>query len=411
MTAPSLSISRDLLEGVRTGDEQALERGFLEIFPLLVGGVAADLDDPSAAARVVERAFLHVLAERNAITDAEGLDLELHRALHSSVARERSRRSALHRFERNEGVTTRGKTAVAPLADPGQVWERIRGTLRDESAEVARRRHTAAAEAQHRAATRMTQAVNHHSRWTMAAIVFALFALCAGGYGLSLLNADPSEWEIRRALASNDARNISAGPGQIGNVTLADESLVKLGAGSTLRVSPDFGDAMRAVQLNGTASFTVAASDHPFELRANEIAISLASGRVDISAETATTLIRVNEGTVRLTTRDSSLVVGAGQMVFIDSTGAVRSGAPLAVDESLAWIDGRFVANGSVGDVVAKLHRWYGADIAIGDGSIADRHASVTGTLGELSPTLRSLERAAGLRTIWKDGRMVLFLK
>lgn len=412
MTAPTYPIPRDLLEGFQTGDEQALEHGFLQIYPSLTSEVAGELDDSAATARVVERAFLHVLDDRRSITDADSLDHALHQALHSSVVREQSRRAALDRFEHNEGVTRRGRRSPAPQPDANQVWGRIQSARDEASVDFSQSRQSAAAEAQHRAAAHMTQAISRRSKWAMPAIVLGLLALCAGGYGLSRLGTGPSEPDIQRALASPLARTRTAASGQIGNVTLPDETIVKLGAGSSLRTGAGFGESLRALSLTGTASFTVAPWSVPFELRTNRVAISLLSGRVDVGAESpASTLVRVNDGQVRLTTSDSSWTATAGQSFLISTTEAVRAARAFEVEESLGWIDGRFVANGSVGDVVVKMQRWYGADIAIGDASIVDRHASVTGLLSSLPTTLKSLEEASDVRMIWTDGRMMLFRK
>jgi hypothetical protein len=69
MTVLTHSIPSDLMAGIRTGDEQALERGFQEIFPALLKEADEKVHDPATAARVVEKAFLHVLNSRESIND------------------------------------------------------------------------------------------------------------------------------------------------------------------------------------------------------------------------------------------------------------------------------------------------------------------------------------------------------
>ena len=56
--AVSHSIPADLVAGVRTGDDQTIERGFLALFPALVAQADAELHDRASSSRVVERAFL-----------------------------------------------------------------------------------------------------------------------------------------------------------------------------------------------------------------------------------------------------------------------------------------------------------------------------------------------------------------
>jgi ferric-dicitrate binding protein FerR (iron transport regulator) len=411
MTAPIHTIPRDLVDGLLTGNETTLEHGFRELFPTLAHEAAEELQDSSSAGRVVERAFLRVLNEKSAITNSDSLDVALQRAMHDCVVREKSRRAALHRFEHNEGVQARKSPRIAVTsAETDQAWGRIQKARHPEASPSAEAL-TSATAAKHRAAVHVADAMGQRSKWTIPAIVLGLIAVCGGAYGLSRIEIKPGEQDITRALMSMDAQTLAAGNGQIGSVSLADESQVKLGAGSHLRVSKDFGQAMRVIGLNGTAAFTVAPAKPAFELRVNGVALSLASGRLDVSGDSlGPTLVRVIAGPVQVTARDSAWTATAGQVFLVETTGKVRAPVALEIVESLGWLDRRFAATGSVSDAVAKINRWYGADVGIGDASIADRPVEVTGSLDSLSSTIKALERSARAHMQWsKAGQMVLY--
>jgi transmembrane sensor len=192
---------------------------------------------------------------------------------------------------------------------------------------------------------------------------------------------------------------------------MGDQTIVKLGAGSQLRVSPDFGTTLRAVSLNGTASFAVApAAEVPFELRANGVAMSLSAGKIDVRSDSlAPTLVRVPDGQVRVKAGDSSWTAASGQSFVVETNGKIRVPTSLEIDDALGWIEGRFAASGSVKDVVAKVNRWYGANLGIGDASIAARPASAAGSLDSLKATIKTLEKSSKVQMVWTKGRMMLF--
>jgi ferric-dicitrate binding protein FerR (iron transport regulator) len=332
--------------------------------------------------------------------------------MHECVIREKSRRAALNRFEVNEGVTARKNPRLAVTSvETDQAWGRIQKFRHPDAAPSAEAAASAGMAAKHRAAVHVAEAMNRRNKWTIPAIVLGLVALCGGAYGLSRIDIKPGEQDITRALLAADAQTLSAGNGQIGNVTLADKSAVKLGADSRLKVGKDFGVTMRAVSLTGAAAFTVAPAKPPFELRLNRVAVSMTNGRLDVRADSlGPTVMRVVEGQARVKTADSTWIAAAGESFLVETTGKVRAPVALEVEESFGWIAGRFAASGSVADVVAKINRWYGSNVGIGDASIADHPAEISGSLDSLTTTVRALERSAGLIMQWsKAGQMVLY--
>jgi FecR protein len=413
MTAPIHPIPRELLTGLQNGDDRLFEQGFRELFPILIQETARELDDPSAATRVVEQAFVRVWEGRADIRSADALDVAMRNALHDGVVRARSRRVALHRFERNEGVshTSPRAASAATAPDMDQAWTRIRRALHpDDQASVAAHAQRGV-EAKHRAAAHMSDAVGRGTSWKVpAAILLGIVVVGAAGYGVWRVTRPSRETVIQRSLASSDAQMLTANNGLIGKVTMGDQTIVRLGAGSQLRVSKDFGTSLRAVSLTGTASFAVAPAVLPFELRASGVAISLSTGKVDVRADSlAPTLVRVPDGQARMKVGDSSWTAAAGQSFVVEPNGKIRVPTSLEIDDALGWIDGRFAASGSVKEVVAKVNRWYGANLGIGDASIAARPASAAGSLDSLKATIKSLEKSSKVQMVWTKGRMMLF--
>jgi ferric-dicitrate binding protein FerR (iron transport regulator) len=413
MTGPTHPIPPELLTGLQNSDDRLFEQGFRELFPILVQKTAGELDDPSAATRVVEQAFVRIWEGRADIRSADALDVAMRNALHDGVVRARSRRVALHRFERNEGVThgsPRDTPAAAP--DMDQAWTRIRRALHPDDQAAAAAHAERGVQAKHRAAAHMSDAVGRDTSWKVPAAIFlGIIVVGAGGYGVWRITRPSRETVIQRSLASPDAQMLTANNGLIGKVTMADQTIVKLGAGSQLRVSKAFPAPLRAVSLNGTASFVVApAAEVPFELRANGVAMSLSAGKIDVRSDSlAPTLVRVPNGQVRVKVGDSSWTAASGQSFVVETNGKIRVPTSLEIDDALGWIDGQFAATGSVKDVVAKVNRWYGTNLGIGDASIAARPASAAGSLDSVKATIKTLEKSSKVQMVWTKGRMMLF--
>jgi ferric-dicitrate binding protein FerR (iron transport regulator) len=407
MAVTSHSIPVDLVAGVRTRDDKVIERGFHELFPSLIAEADADLHDKASSARVVERAFIQVMSG-DPPSDALAFDQALNKAIHQALVREQSRKSALRRFERNEGVAH--VDAKGSTADATESWRHI-----TEARERAAAGHPVVSprEGQHAAAAHIATKMKEEGtrRWSIPLIIGLVLVMGAVGYGLTRLDQRPSEKFVLAQLNSSTARTIATAAGKIGNISLADGSTMKIAAGSTIRVVSDFGEKLRAVLVKGAASFTIAPDKKPFELRGKDIAISATEGQVDIRADdNRSGLVRVVAGNPRITVGDSSWIAAPGQTIVADN-GAIRPATAAELDEAFAYMDNRFFVAGTVRDVVEGIRRWYDMDVGIGDGSIADLPAQASGSLESLSTTLTSLEKSAKVKMIWQNRQMLLFRK
>jgi ferric-dicitrate binding protein FerR (iron transport regulator) len=406
MSVTSHSIPAELIAGVQSGDDMAIERGFHGLFPALVAEADFDLHDKASATRVVERAFLQVMSGEPP-TDAGAFDQALIQAIHQSVVREQSRLAALRRFEHNEGVAHDEHHAAG--ADAAHAWTHIKEARARAAAGHA---PVDPREGQHAAAAHMSAAIERDSRRkVLVPLVGGLILVGAGALAVARMDFRPSEKFVMAQLNSPNAKTIGARPGQVGNISLSDGTVLKIAAGSQLRLNNDFNQKLRAILVKGTASFTIAPDKKPLELRAGDVALSATEGQVDVRADDdRPTLLRIVSGSPRIVIGDSSWTAAAGQALVFDK-GVVRAADPAELDESFAWMQGQFYVKGTVRDVVDGIRRWYDMDVGIGDNSIASWPATASGSLESLAMTLTSLEKSAKVKMVWQNRQMLLFRK
>jgi ferric-dicitrate binding protein FerR (iron transport regulator) len=406
MTVLTHAVPDDLIAGLRTGDDQLIERGFHELFPGLLADADAALHDQASASRVVERAFGRLLAVPPG-ADPTAVRGALEHEMHQAIVREQSRLAALRRFEHNEHVDHSGQHHTE--ASTAQVaWSHIL-----DARTRAAQPHVApdAKEAQHLAAEHMSAAMGDRNRWSIPLIIGAVIVLGAGGYALMRVDGRPSDQFITAQLNSSTARTISSSAGRTGNVSLADETAIRIGAGSSVKVVNNYGEKLRAISVQGAVSLAIASQRLPLEIRAKGVALSAADGKLDVRSDDGRpTIVRVVAGAPRITVGDSIWVAAAGQSYAIDGI-KLRSATAAEIDESFGWLDGRFVVNGTVREVVAGFRRWYDVDVGIADGSIADSPAQVSASLDSFSSALGALQQSAKVRMIWQDRHMLLFRK
>jgi ferric-dicitrate binding protein FerR (iron transport regulator) len=401
------TIPQDLLDGIRNNDDAAIERGFRAVFPSLLAEATPLAENPASAGPIVGKAFLKAISSPQNTISADTLNAALSAAIHESAARDKSRRAAVHRFEHNEGVAT--THAAAPLTNAtvsaDEVWGRVK-----QAREALKHPSKGPAADGHLAASHMTGAMDRKNKWAIPIAIFAIAVVALGVYAVSKVENKPRESDITSALRSADGETLVSGDGQVGHITLKDETAVTLAYDSKLRV-PKKLDTWRAIGINGAASFVVPAGSRPFELRGNRFGVTLPSGTVDVAADSAapTTVVRIRAGSGTMHVGDSSWVAPAGKAYVIENGPKIREATIEDVTDAFSWINGRFSAKGKVGDLVVKLSHAYGQEVGIGDKSITDREGVATGSLDSMKATVASLEKSAKLKASGVDGKWVLF--
>jgi ferric-dicitrate binding protein FerR (iron transport regulator) len=400
-------IDRDLLTGLKLGDERALERVFRECYEPLSKKASAALDDEVGVPKVVEGAFVRVWEQRDTIESPEALEAFLFDAVTAGVARERSRRAAAHRMG-GDGARAAAHAAAGPMTID-DAWTHVSNVLHTpvhdahlDPATLQAARHGAA---QHVASLAKRPA------WQLPTGVAAVLAVTIFG-AIRWADVAGADSAINSALASPDARTVSTIAGQLAATSLSDGSKVRLGADTKLRIPPNFGGGTRAVQLDGAGAFTVAPNaKKPFVVRAGPAYVTATGTEFDVRAypnESAVT-VRVRSGTTNVRASGTSRALGAGQSVTLAKDGTMSNPTPGAVDEAFAWTDANFVVNGQpLRAVLPQIVRWYGMDLKVPDQALLTRPVTMRSKLSSSREAIAALESSAHLKFGYEDKAMVL---
>jgi ferric-dicitrate binding protein FerR (iron transport regulator) len=410
-TAP---IDREVLANLRLGDEQALERLFRTTYPQLTDRARAELDDPACAPRVVEGAFLRAWAERAQFETPESLERFLQRSVHEGAVREKSRRAALHRFEQREGVKPGGTGAHHAAADVpvDTAWAHVSAILHAPPVDAEHDAHVRHEHSRHEAAQHMA-AVAKRPPWVapvaIAVVLAALFTI-----GMRWMDRAGGDVAINSALSSPDLRVRVTRPGERAALTLTDGSRAVLGADSKLSIPPTYGERVRALSLEGAASFTVQdGAARPFHVRTPQAMVSAVGTAFDVRAfpKDGITQVRVREGSVTVKAREGDDVrtLAPGAVVEVRGDGSVRDVPEAARNAAFAWADNRLVLRERpLREAVAEAQRWFGLTLVVRDSALLSRPVSVDAELGASRALLAQLEQSGRLSFGYEDQRMVL---
>ena len=207
-------------------------------------------------------AFLDVWDRRAKLESPEHLGSLLHQAVTGEATHEVRRRAAAHHMAGN------GKAHEAPRAAAESVdqwWAKVVGVLHAahaDQAEVAKQR---AEHSRHEAAEHMKKVAQpkRTGRFVLAIIVLALMA----GVPLWYFNKGAETAKAGQLLGRDDTHVAHSKEGQRGTFTLEDSTVVHMGSATILKYTKSFPLDAHALQLNGTAVFTVPKSSSPLLLK------------------------------------------------------------------------------------------------------------------------------------------------
>ena len=411
MQATITPIDREVLLNMRLGDEHALERLFRSSYSQLADRARAELDDPSCAPRVVEGAFLRAWAEREQFETPEALERFLQRSVHEGALREKTRRASLHRFEQREGIKPHPPhhTSAPAEVTVDDAWAHMMAALHHPptDAAVIDQRHV---HSRHEAAVHMASVAKRPPWVAPLATALVLGALFLTG--MRWMDRSGSEAAVTSALNAPEPRLRMTRAGERATLTLTEGTRALLGGDTRLRIPKAFGTPVRAVSLEGTATFTPSSNaERPFHVR-TEQAMLTATGTVfdvrSIPGE-ARTLVRVREGTVRVTAGEESHDVAAGEALDVRGDGAARPLAGAAVTEAFAWADGRLIVTGRpLRDALGEVQRSFGLTLHVPDARLLDRPVTANVELGATRALLAALEQSGKLKFDYENQRMVL---
>lgn len=408
MSAPFAPIDRDVLTEFRRSDEHALERIFRNEYAALTELAAAESGEPASASRIVEGAFLDAWSTRERLETPEALEEFLRREVHTRAVRERSRRAAAHRLSSFEGGSAHAEHAGPAPVD--QAWTHLAAVLHAPPPDVSRSARLVADVTRHDAAEHVASIAKKRS-WVapMVAIVAALIALALAGRWLDRASRIA---RVDSALDSPDSRVVSTQLGQRASATLLDGSEAQLAPDTKLSIPPGFGEDLRAVKLDGAASFVVAqGAQLPFIVRAKGVRITATGTTFDVSAfpDDQAVTVRVREGTVQVKVGGSTRSLSAGNALAITADGAMTGPSDVAREEALAWTEGRFAAvDRPLREVVPLIRRWYKITLLVPDSAIMSRKATVRAPLDSPKDALAAMESQARVAVTYQGKQMVL---
>jgi ferric-dicitrate binding protein FerR (iron transport regulator) len=389
-------------------DEKTLERLFRAHYAKWIADAKNRLGAEAApsAPRVVSKAFHLAWQDRKRFHSQEELDAFIGAQVHHGATRELSRRAGLHRMEHHEGLGgAKAKHEVHEMS-VDEAWDRLQHTLQGGAPEAYRAR---ASTARHEAAEHMKGLATERN-WkpaiALAAVVVVVVLL--GIWWIQKAGADRA---VASALSAPDVRNYETSFFQQVNVGLDDGTAVRLGPESKLTVPRRFGIGLRAVRIEGIASFDVKqAGDQPFEVRVGPAAIT-ATGTYFVVRkfrDEQDALVWVREGSVNVRVGEEVRTVAANTSLMIAGAGTMSIPSAEKVAESTTWTrDTVAIPGQSLRYIVPQLRRWYGLDIKVPNAALLDRRGFVLAAANSQREAISSVERSAGVKFSYVGENMV----
>ncbi|MBC7896547.1 MAG: FecR domain-containing protein, partial [Cytophagaceae bacterium] len=405
LTIPGLNA--DLLSKLKSGDLSAFESLFRAAYPAMIARIRETLDDETAAARVVERFFPRLFADRAALTTPESFTSSLDAGLHEAAVRERSRIAGIRK--RDDG----GKkhTAAAPSAD--EVWKRVMTTIQGPTAEAIAQAHEMKDKLAHQSAGHIKQ-MSKTTPWYIRLGAVGVLVAAVAGIGYVFLKSG-EKGRLQRAITSA-VKDVKTGTGQRGNVTLDDGSKAMFGAETRVTIPEHFDETHRGVGLEGVAEFTpLQNASVPFQVLSGNVMFTSTAGdafAVRHYKTDSAVIVRVKQGSVKVEVQEpneSEQVLAAGQALLVTPDGKTSQPSPNQLNEAFGYIDGTFAIDAKpLRHALAEIKKWYGTELFLKDTTFGSRVVSVTAPLTSTTDAIKAIETASGLMFGWEGQTMVL---
>lgn len=389
-----------LVDRFAQGDENALIALYRQEYDGLLA-MAKEVLGPDLAAyrgKIAHAAMLDTWAERERFESPLAISAFLEEAVRQEAHAQQRKHAALHH---RAGATTSSHLTVPDVDGAVRALMDALHTTVDHEAAMREAR-----DAQRLHAREHVERVVERPRWVLYAGL-AVTAAIVLFFGQRMLDVMSRESALDAALSSTDAQLLSSGNGQRGALTLRDGTRAMLGSDTRLRVPAAFGNTLRTISLEGTATFTPApAASHarglPFAVRAGALTLT-AQGTVfsvrHFPGEDGSVLA-VSEGVVEIRHRANRTVhrVEAGQAVRVAETGVITPLDLNARDAALAWTRDSLVFHATpLRRVVPELVRWFGMNAVIADSGLLDKEVTMRIPLTSSGEAAKALTEAAGL--------------
>jgi ferric-dicitrate binding protein FerR (iron transport regulator) len=406
------SVTTPPSSGAYLRDETALRRAFDAEFAGAMATAREKLQDaPALAPRVVETAFVNVWQQRATLTSLQQFKKVLSDEITHGAARALSRRVSAQRFggssPRDEQTMTGTHPATAQ-ADAEEAWSRITRTIRGEGNTAAA--HKAAASAgRHDAAAHMKDLSKGRS-WT-GPIIIGVLAIAIAVWGVRKLSNLGEDDAVLASVASPTIQPIASGAGQTGSVKLGDGTAMAMGPDSKVFIPDGFPTKMRAIRVEGAASFEVAPNQAlPFRVVANHTHFIATGTKFAITAypEDSSARVLVQEGTVTIKMGKQTSAVAAGQAMVADASG-IHALNDDDKAESFSWLDKKMVVHQKpLKHVILVLARFFNSDVKVPDAPLLERPTSIDAPLDSAMLAIKQIEQSANVKFGYEGQNKVL---
>jgi ferric-dicitrate binding protein FerR (iron transport regulator) len=409
MSVSFAPIDPTTVAALNAGSERALEQIFREHYEWMLECALERLKGENAAApKLIVNTVREFWDERDGFHSSAEIEAFFNEEFRHRARAIRARLMAVHRFEKAEGVHV-PPPGPAPSAD--HLWHEIAAELHrpviDPATAAKRRREHATHEvAEH------IQTVTQRAAWKTPVIVAVVAIIVAVG-SAAWFGQQSRAAMVNAMLGAAEAQQINTRAGQLGSVTLGDNSTAQLGPESRLVIVEQFGRDYRTLSLSGTAVFQIPEGNaNAFEARLGDISVFSDGGAFSARdyADEMLRTIRADSGVLRVVVNGTERRLSRGQAVSVSrGDGSIADADAATVEQALSWTANRLVLREvTAASATQALWRWYGIDISIPDSSAAARRVSLDVPLDSRQAAIAALEEAAALRFQYVEGRMTL---
>jgi ferric-dicitrate binding protein FerR (iron transport regulator) len=321
--------------------------------------------------------------------------------VHHGTARALSRRLAAHKFGSHDG-SKEAHTATHASSGPIDVEESWAHVLKaihggGHSADALAK----AAVASRHAASQHVAEIGKGKSWVLPVTVGLVTIGVAVG-AVMIIDKLGEDRVIAQAVNSADVRDVNTGTAQLGDVKLDDGTAVRLAPESKLVIPKTFGPELRAVRLDGSATFVPAPGQvRPLQVHLRNAVVIATGTKFVVGSYQAdpVSIIQVTEGTVGVRVADSVRTLAAGQSLLVDKDGAVREPTADEIEESIGWTQGKLtIVNRQLRDVLPQLRRWYALDVKVPELPVLDRPVTLRVPLDSTRMAVAQVEKSANVR-------------
>jgi ferric-dicitrate binding protein FerR (iron transport regulator) len=241
--------------------------------------------------------------------------------------------------------------------------------------------------------------------WVGIAASLAL-VLSLGYLSYNALNKETKEEPVAEMIKTTDW-------GQKLNLTLADGTRVHLNSGSTIEFPERFEGNTREVKFEGEAFFDVSKNPHkPFIIKSGEIHTTVLGTSFNISTypQSQQIAVTVASGKVKITSEDSEVFLGPNEQGVFDKGTKTISKEQTDIAAFLRWKDGILHFDDvTLTEVAKSLEHWYGVTFVFENEKVGGCHLTATYDNEILSAVLESIVHAKkGLQYTYLEDKKIL---